>query len=124
MNDHTLLLRQVHPSFLQGDKASSQAFRPTPKDKQRLSVYDGDMIAAEPAYHHYTVKLGHASAGVMGLLVAECIAEGLTAVSDPEPFQEHALIDFSSLSKNATERAAKRLRAASEMRGWLYRASV
>ena len=42
MTDETLLLRQVHPSFLQDGVVSSQVFRPTPKDECKLSAYDGD----------------------------------------------------------------------------------
>ncbi|OQC41352.1 MAG: hypothetical protein BWX66_00754 [Deltaproteobacteria bacterium ADurb.Bin058] len=44
MNVHTLLLRQIHPDFIQNQRVSSQAFRPTPKDERKLSVYDGDLI--------------------------------------------------------------------------------
>ena len=44
MTDSTMLLRQIHPAFVQADQATSQAFRPTPKDDGKLSVYDGDKI--------------------------------------------------------------------------------
>ncbi len=121
MKDSTLLLRQIHPAFLQYGRVSSQAFRPTPKDEQRLSVYDGDQIAPQPAYLHYTETLRLQSTGVMALTVAECQSRSLTVVSDPAPYPEHAVIDFSACSKSATERMAKEFRLLAEARGWLYR---
>ena len=59
MNDATLMLRQIHPSFIKQGQITSQAFRPTIKDDKKLSVYDNDMITAEKAYEHYTKKLFH-----------------------------------------------------------------
>ena len=47
MTGTTLLLRQIHPSFVQDGRVTSQAFRPTPKDESLLSVYDGDQITPE-----------------------------------------------------------------------------
>ena len=66
MNDTTLLYRQIHPSFVQDGRVTSQAFRPTPKDQNQLSVYDGDLIGPPAAFEHYTEKLKHASVGVLG----------------------------------------------------------
>ncbi len=121
MNDATLLLRQIHPAFVQGGRVSSQAFRPTPKDEQRLSVYDGDQIEPQPAYEHYTTTLGLRSVGVMGVSIGECEALQLPVHPDPKPFPEHVVIDFSAFSKNATEKKAKLLRAKAVARNWLYR---
>jgi hypothetical protein len=121
MNDATLLLRQIHPSFVQDGRVSSQAFRPTPKDEQNLSVYDGDQIQPQPAYEHYTTILGFQSIGVMGVSVAECGELELPVRPDPETFPEHAVIDFSAFSKKATEKRAKLLRAKAAARDWLYR---
>ena len=39
MNENTLLLRQIHPAFIQQNTITSQAFRPTPKDEKLLSVF-------------------------------------------------------------------------------------
>lgn len=121
MKQETLLLRQIHPSFVQQGRVTSQAFRPTPKDEHRLSVYDGDMIEPPPAYEHYTGTLGHASVGVMAVSVAECAGLNLPAVSDPEPFPEHAVIDFTGFEKRLVEKKAKLLKARAEQRDWLYR---
>jgi len=121
MKDQTLLLRQIHPNFLQNGRVSSQAFRPTPKDEQRLSVYDGDQIDPEPAYRHYTETLRFQSSGVMAVTVAECDTLALQVQHDPTPFPEHVVIDFSAYSKKAVEKKAKQLKVVAESRGWLYR---
>lgn len=123
MNEGTLLLRQVHPAFIQNGRVSSQAFRPTPKDQDRLSVYNGDMITPLAAWQHYSSTLMLASNGVMGVTVAECSSLALHVAADPTPFPEHVLIDFSAHNRKQTERAAKLLRGMAEQRDWLYRQS-
>jgi len=121
MNDHTLLLRQIHPGFVQDGRPSSQAFRPTPKDEQKLSVYDGDQISPADAFEHYTESLKLDSRGVLAVSMAECGTLKLPVTPDPEPFPEHAQIDFSAYGKSAIEKKAKLLKAKAESRGWLYR---
>lgn len=116
----TLLLRQIHPSFVQAGFVTSQAFRPTPKDDAKLSVYDGDQITAEASFVHYTESLQLASVGTMGLAVEECTEEGLEVRPDPAPFPEHALIDFTGLSSGQCEKKGKKLKAKAEKRGWLH----
>ena len=66
MIDATLLLRQVNPSWLQSGRITSQVFKPTLKDNNRLSVYDGDKITAREAWEHFTINMGLKSVGVMG----------------------------------------------------------
>lgn len=124
MNEDTLLLRQIHPDFVQDDRVSSQAFRPTPKDEQCLSVYDGDRIDAPTAHEHYTSVLGLRSVGIMAVTLNECNTLDLPVRADPAPFLEHAVIDFSGFGKNATEKKAKQLRAKAVARDWLYRVSA
>ncbi|MBI5015494.1 MAG: hypothetical protein HZB55_08375 [Deltaproteobacteria bacterium] len=120
MTSGTLLLRQVHPSWVQQGRATSQVFKPTPKDEKRLSVYDGDQVSAERAWHHYTDLLGHASMGVMAVTVGECQRQGLPVAADPTPFPEHVLIDFTGLAENPINRKAKQLKAMAEARGWQF----
>lgn len=120
MDERTLLYRQVHPSFVQQGHITSQVFTPTPKDGNRLSVYDGDLIAAEAAWRHYTAELGQRSVGVTAVTVAECAGEGLPAVADADAFPEHVLIDFSGLTRSQIRNAAKQLQEFAEARGWLY----
>ena len=87
MNDDTLLHRQVHPNFVDSHgETTSQAFRPTPKDKNQLSVYDGNLISAENAWKHYTNDLQLRSIGVMSVSVAECRTLELPVVPDAETF--------------------------------------
>ncbi|HTU92121.1 MAG TPA: hypothetical protein VMF69_18710 [Gemmataceae bacterium] len=122
MTDATLLLRQIHPSFVQAGFATSQAFRPTPKDESKLSVYDGDQIAAEASWLHYTTQLQRLSVGTVAVTVAECAAENLPARPDPEPFPEHTVIDFSGLTDKQCRAKSKKLQAKAQARGWLHQA--
>jgi hypothetical protein len=121
MTDDTMLLRQIHPAFVQADQATSQAFRPTAKDEGKLSAYDGDKITPERAWSHYTGALGYASAGVMGLVVSECKAAKVDAAAESAPFPEHCAIDFTGLPTKAVDNAAKLLKRAANARGWLHR---
>lgn len=121
MTETTLLLRQIHPSFIKLGRPTSAAFRPTPKDQHKLSVYDGDKISAVASYLHYRGR-NLASVGVLAVTVEECTAQELPVRSSPEEFPEHAEIDFTGLSGNQCERKGKKLRDAAENRGWLHQA--
>ncbi len=70
MTGTTMLLRQIHPSFVQAGYSTSQAFRPTPKDEAKLSGYDGDRITAEASFVHYTTVWKLASVGAMAVTVS------------------------------------------------------
>jgi len=120
MTNETLVLRQVHPSFIQAGRVTSQVFRPTPKDLGRLSGYDGDQIDAEKAFAHYTTELEFESAGVLAVTVAECKEIELTVEPDPKPFPEHVVIVFHGLTDNQSEKKSKKLNARAATRGWLY----
>ena len=121
MNRDALLFRQIHPNFsVKRGRVTSQAFRPFPRDDKRLSVYDGGQITAEDAWCHYVYALNNASAGVMAVTVAECHDQDLRPEYDPDPFPEHAVIDFSGLSKSCIKSAAKKLAAFANRRGWQY----
>lgn len=120
MTGTTLLLRQIHPSFVQNGHPTSQAFRPTPKDQSKLSVYDGDLIDADESWIHYTTVLQQSSSGTMAITVDQCRAEGLSASSDPDPFPEHAIVDFTGLTDKECYKKSKKLQAKAIDRGWLY----
>lgn len=124
MTGNTLLFRQIHPSFVQNGHPTSQAFRPTPKDQSKLSVYDGDTIEAEASWIHYTTELQLASVGTMAITVDECTAEGFAVASDPEPFPEHAVVDFTGLTDKECYKKSKKLQAKAIGRGWLYQATT
>jgi hypothetical protein len=114
------LLRQIHPTFVQNGRPTSQAFRPTPKDENQLSVYNGAMITAATAWHYHTETLNLESTGVMGLKHAECAEQQLSVIEDGVPIPAHCYIDFSGVSKHDAERKSKRLAAFAKERGWLF----
>lgn len=121
MNPNTLLHRQVSPGFIHNGQVSSQVFRPTPKDENKLSVYNGDLITAEKAYNHFCKQLNYNSVGVMAVTQAECASQSLSVVEDKIPFPEHCHINFEGLSKSQVEKKAKYLKSYAESRGWQFR---
>jgi hypothetical protein len=78
------------------------------------------MITPEASWQHYIQTLHFASVGVMAVSVEECSQLGLTAEPDPEPFPEHAVINFSELTGSQIKHKAKSLKAAAKARKWLY----
>ena len=120
MNDLTLLLRQIHPSFMQAGRITSQAFRPTPKDENKLSVYDGDQITAEASWTHFSATPDCRSVGVMAVTKGQCVELALGVIADGVPFPEHASIDYSNFGKSEIEKKAKVLKGHAQERGWLY----
>ena len=105
MRPDTLLLRQIHPNFVQEGRVTSQAFRPTPKDEHRLSVDNGDRIQAKAAWVRFNPACS--SVGVMAVSQAECTAQNLPVIEDGSPYPEHCSIDFSGFEKKDIERKAK-----------------
>lgn len=122
MNSDTILIRQIHPSFVQNGRVGSNAFCPTPKDDGKLSTYDGDMIDVESAWSHYTNDLGHQSTGSLGISKGECESLNLTLLADPEPFPEHVLIVFTAFGKGVIKKKSKQLKNIAVQRGWLFEA--
>jgi hypothetical protein len=116
----TLLLRQIHPNFVQDGRPTSQAFRPTPKDENQLSVDNGEKITAAASWLYYTGTLKFESAGVMALTHAECAAEKLNVIEDGVPIPAHCYVDFSGLKKSDVEKKSKKLVAFAKGRGWLF----
>ena len=124
MTGATLLLRQIHPNFVQDGFASSVAFRPNEFDQGLMSVYDGDLITAEASWTHYTTVSKKKSVGATALTVDECAAESLLARSDPVPFPEHAVVDFTSVEEKHWRTKGKKLQAKALARGWGYQPSA
>jgi len=122
MTENTLLLRQIHPVWIQEGRVTSLAFKPTKKDNRRLSVHDGDQISAEAAWEYHTDHLAFASAGVMGISVNECQFLSLPVVPDPANHPAHVLVRFDGCSSSQVDSRAKALRTAAVSRGWQYRA--
>ena len=124
MTGLTLLLRQIHPNFVQNGFASSVAFRPNETDAGLMSVYDNDLITAEAAWMHYTSILFKKSSGVTALSVEECLAEKLPPRPDTRPFPEHAVIDFTGVVEKTWRGKSKNLHAKALARGWSYFAEL
>lgn len=125
MTEKTLLLRQVHPNFVQDGEIGVVAFRPNDRDHGHLSVYDGDMISPKGSYEHWTDSLGKKSVGVLGVTVGECVSERLPALSSPqEGNPAHAHIDFSAFDKKEQRTRTKALLEFALARLWLFRPEV
>ncbi len=124
MTPDTLLLRQIHPSFIQDGRVTSQAFRPTPKDEFLLSVDDGDRVSADASWQCFIANPACKSVGVQALSQGECAAQELTVIEDGKPHPEHCSVDFTAFDKKAIEKKSKLLRAQAETRGWLFREAV
>jgi hypothetical protein len=120
-DEEQTLHRQVHPSWVQDGRITSQAFSPTPKDAGLLSVYDGKQIGAELSFIHYTTVQKLAAIGTLSVTAEEAASIGLPWRLDPEPFPEHAVIDFTGLSSPGKVKAkAQALAERARRRGWTY----
>jgi len=121
MNDETTLLRQIHAAFIHGGRVGSSAFRPSKKDKDLLSVYNGDLITAESAFQHFNDRPNCSSQWVCGVTYHEVDSIGLESRPDVEDhFPEHAVIDFTPYGGSRQEKLAKQLRDFAHNRGVLY----
>ena len=121
-----VLFRQIHPSFLDNGKPSSQPFAPTAKDQEKLSVDRSSLTDAASSFALFT-GAGHQSVAVFGLTVGEFGAEGLPCISDPldaverEPANPaHAYADYSGHSSSQQKTKAKRLKQKALLRGRLH----
>ena len=123
MNGGTLLHRQVNPSWIDNGQVTSQAFRPTPKDRKRLSVYDGDLTSPEEAWKHFTSHLKKESVGVLSVFCQECEDLELPVESDPqELFQFHAIINFCDYGSSQIRKKSRQLTKLAWKRGWRHQA--
>ena len=123
MNDETLLHRVVKPRWLvQNGVVSSQAFRPESQDERRMSVYDGEQITAEGAWHHYARDPNKLRPpGVLSVTVAEFTDEELPVCPDPGTFPSHVLIDYTKLGTSQIKKKSAKLRDIAVARGWQYK---
>lgn len=120
MTENTLLLRQIHPTFVQNGRVTSQAFRPSPKDENHLSVDNGDMVTATDAWKRFVAQPNSSSCGVMAVAHCECASHSLPVVEDGIPYPEHCYLDFSSFGRKESDRIGKKLAALAHDRGWLF----
>lgn len=127
IDPNELLLRQVHPSFVQEGRITSQAFRPTPKDQKKLSTNRESLISPQEAYELHTEQKKLYSAGVWGITVAEVLENGELKIQedpikDPVIDDSHCLIDFSQISSESQIKSVgSKLSEKARNRGSLYR---
>lgn len=129
MTEETLLHRQVHPTWIQNNIvseqafATSQTFTPTPKDEGYLSMYNGDKYTPEESYKHYTSNPSFVSAAVLSVSILEVASvKDLDTTEDNYPFDGHTYIDFSKLtSKGILKKKSQKLRDIAMERGWTHK---
>jgi hypothetical protein len=116
-----LLLRQVHPSWLEEEIPSLQAFGPTTKDERMLSVDRGSLRSPEEAFLHHTQELGLKSAGTWAVTVGEVVNAGLSSRGDPiDGDPAHSFVDFRGCSRRDKQTKAAVLLARACARGRLH----
>jgi hypothetical protein len=119
LNNETLLLRQIHPSWVNADGISSEAFNPSTKDNGKLSAYSGDLFTAEKSFDHYTATQD--SVGVLAVTNEECVNEHLVCNLDNAPFEGHVSVDYNPHPKKTCKKVAKKLRNIAISRGWQFK---
>ncbi len=120
-----LLYRQVHPSFIQNERISSQAFRPNEDDERKLSVSRESLTTAKDAFTLYTEAKKLRSIGVWAVSVSESNQHDLKCFSDPleTPISDpaHSLIDFSKApSEQKVRQKGEKLANLARVRGRLH----
>jgi hypothetical protein len=119
-DDEELLWRQVPPSWCDEEGPSSQAFRPTSKDRKRLSTARGSMISAQDAFQRH-VDNGGQSSGSWAVSTGEARFATVPAWWDGGRTQglpaDHASLYFGGKSRGQQETASKVLRARAHERG-------
>ena len=122
-----LLYRQVHPSHVRRDGfITSSTFDPLRgggregADTRALSVYNGDLIAPQDAFDHYTGQLNLASLGVLGIDEDECRDFQVDVVHDAVGYPEHSTSSFARLSRRRIPIVERKLRDLATERGWLH----
>ena len=126
-NNADLVFRQVHPHYWDGTNPNSQAFFPTPKDEDKLSVDDASVVTAEASWKHFTTNLGLASVGTWAVSFEEIeSAHDLeltkNPVVDPNDATKnnpaHCLINFGKLTtKGQKKKRAQHLAIKASARG-------
>lgn len=126
----SLFYRQVNPTWKKAGVPSSQAFGPTPKDEDKLSVDDAEKISAEGSWNYFTEKLGLQSDGTWAVSLGEIAEAGdLVIAASPKIVPgdasmnnpAHCDIDFSGVtSKGQKKKRAQHLAIKATARGCLF----
>ena len=127
VNSDEILMRQIHPTFIQDGRITSSVFEPMKKDKGHLSCTAKSKITEEEAYRIYTKIKNLTSCGIARLSVHEINSIGLLAYFSPsndgptpdaDKFDKaHSHIDFSQLSKSQAKTEAKKLADKARIKG-------
>jgi hypothetical protein len=133
LNHSELLLRQIHPRYLDPETGQIQslAFLPRPDDKGELSVDRSELCTLAHSFELFRLNFGVEPDGTVGFLVSECaeVGQQLSVAlpvfqapeTQPRPNPAHAVVDFSGITqKTKCKRAAKMLRYRAHLRGWLH----
>jgi hypothetical protein len=121
-----VMLRQIHPTFIEDGEPSSQPFRPTPKDENKLSVDRGSKTTPAGAYDLF-VASGLKSVAVYGVSVAEFGDQGVSCHPDAIEAGDgivanpaHAFADYSAHADSKQKTVAKRIKLKAIARGRLH----
>lgn len=125
-DDDEIMLRQIHPSWLDGDAPSSIAFSPSPKDAAKLSVDRQSMATPQESYDLFKAN-GNSTCSVYGISIGEfreekiiCTAAPTSAEDGKLPNPAHALADYSGIGTSQRKLCAKRLKQKALNRGRLH----
>ncbi|MDQ8732407.1 hypothetical protein [Bradyrhizobium sp. LHD-71] len=123
LSDHDeVLFRQIHPGFVEDGVPSSQPFRPTPKDQNKLSVDRSSAITPEASFTLFQEN-GGATIAVYGLSVGDFASEAIICHPDPLPELNnpaHAIADYSPHKTSQHKTIAKRLKRLAIARGCFH----
>ena len=128
MTEHTLLFRQINPSYVRRNPLENtievrlEAFMPRINTNQsNISVDDGDRISAETAWGDFVKKPYCKSMGVLGVSVLECKNLQLSPRDAPTKGHEtHVEIYFPSEKKDEWKIFAAGLRDLAVRHDWFF----
>lgn len=124
-------MRQVPAEHFHDGRLSSLAFKPQPKDNQKLSVHQRSIITPKEAFQIFTEVQGYNSEDIYGVSIGEVNELSINAYKDPIKTDEgnkdyllnkaHSLIDYNSFNKSQTDKRAKKLSLKAKDRGSLLK---
>ena len=127
MDKDTLLLRQIHPGWVQADSVSAlaiiptvQNFQPSRNDEGGLSTYNSEKYTPQAAFDHF-IGEGYKTTGVMGLTLEECTDASLACSENNYPFDGHCIIDFNVIEKEKWKDTSRKIYRLALSRNWLYK---
>lgn len=118
-----LMLRNVHPNFVDNGRVGSDGFAPSEQHDFKLSVDFNILSSPYESFVRHTELNGLPSAGVFGVTIGEFEDYKVECVADPEPANPaHALADFKevrAVAKSKVRKTGRALAAIATKRGKL-----